>query len=93
MIKKEINFIERGTKMRNEKDTLNIQTWATKRTIEIKEEINEHITGGMKAIEAIVLVLNESTLSYGIKEQIRQDVLRKDQGFLRSCGLAMGTIS
>ncbi len=80
-------------KVRDKKDTFNMNEWAAKRTIEIKEEIDQLVTGGMKAIEAIALVLNESTLSNGIKETIRQDVLRKDQGFIRSCGLTFGTIS
>ncbi len=79
--------------MRNEKDTFIMQDWAAKRIIEIKEEINDYINGGIKATEAIAMALNESTLSNGIKEQIRQDVLRTDQGFIRSCGLTFGTIS
>lgn len=61
--------------------------------VKIIEEINQHIENDMKAIEAIALVLSESTLANSHKEQIRQEVLRKDQGFLRSCSLTFGVIA
>jgi hypothetical protein len=92
--KMEMNIANAAVKMitRKKKDTFNIQNWASERTVEIKEEINQHINEGLKVDKAIDMVLNESTLSNGIKGQIRQDILRQSKGFLGSCGLTFGVV-